>query len=104
MADVPTYSTLTKEFVEVIVTPRDSNADPTADVVKMAFMPGPAKPQVADWVTGSWRVGADSGKFYARGLIGPGAKVLTPGTYQVWVTFTDNPEVPAKPTGSIKIV
>ena len=103
MSGVLTLSTLTKRYVEVPVTSRDSTADPTGDVVKMAFMAPGVKPVPGDFVTGSWRVGT-SGKFYARALVGPGAKVLIPGTYTIWLTFTDNPEIPTDPVGTLKIV
>lgn len=90
-----TISTLSREQVEIPITARDDSADPTGDVVSMAFIIGPAKPQAGDFHTGSWRVG-DSGTFYARCLIGPTAVALTPGTYAIWLKFTDNPEAPVK--------
>ena len=102
MAATLTLSTLTKEFVEVPISARDDTIDPTGDVVQLAFMAS-GKPTAPDWVTGSWRTG-DSGTFYARALVGPGAKVLAPGVYTVWVKFTDNPEIPARNVGYLKIV
>lgn len=94
-------STLTTEFVEVGLTFRDDDPDPTGDVVAMAFIVGTANPAGGDWVTGSWRTGL-SGKHYAQCLIGPGAaKQLPAGTYRVWMKFTDNPEAPARPVGQL---
>lgn len=96
-------STLSAEYVEVPIIARDDASDPTADVVKMAFMVGVAKPAGGDWVTGSWRTGL-SGTHYARAMVGPGFKVLGPGKYIIWVTFVDNPEVPAREAGYLTIV
>ena len=96
-------STLSKKFVEVPVRPKDSAANPTSDVVALAFIEGPGKPAGGDFVTGVWRTGS-SGTFYAGALIGPGStKVLTPGRYSIWVKFTDNPEVPVDPAGYVII-
>lgn len=66
--------------------------NPTADVVKMAFMSSTAAPSVSDWKTASWNtVGA--GQYQIQCLIGPGGVIqLTPGYWYVWVQITDNPE------------
>jgi hypothetical protein len=100
-----TISSLSRVMVQVPVTARlngSPNYDPTGDVVAMAFIPGPAKPDGDDWHVGSW--GTDPGPTYlAQCLVGPDAVELTPGTYQIWVKVTDAPEQPVMQAGQLVI-
>ncbi|MBX6382166.1 MAG: hypothetical protein IRZ07_04200 [Microbispora sp.] len=93
----PRISSLSKEYVQVFV--RGATGDET---VQMAFIRG-AEPTESDWIPAEWAnitpQGAD-----AQALIGPGgAKVLTEGTYQVWVRITTALEVPVLHAGPIII-
>lgn len=98
-----TLPTLSTEYIEVRVRPRDSTADPTTSVPVVALIIGPAKPVNGDWFSGSWRTGL-SGAFYLRGLIGPaGTKSFTPGRYAMWIKFTGSPEIPARNVGIVII-
>lgn len=92
-------------MVQVPITARlngSPNYDPTGDAVQLAFIAGTAKPTDADWRPGTW--GIDPGPTYlAQCLVGPNAVVLAPGTYQVWVKVTDNPEQPVLMAGQLVI-
>jgi hypothetical protein len=97
-------SVLDLEYVEVPVafTIQGVVQNPTADAVQLAFPSAGVDPVAGDWVTGSWEAGGPP--YVARALVGPGAKVLGKGNYDVWVKVTDSPEVPVKKSGFLKIV
>lgn len=97
-------STIDLEFVKVPVSFKENGVfqDPTADLVQMAFMAAGSTPGALDWVNASWETAGS--RYLARALVGPTAKVLTVGTYIVWVKITDSPEIPAKKApGFLKI-
>lgn len=101
-----TFSSLATMQVQVPITARvngDLSYDPTGDAVQMAFIIGAAKPAAADWHAGTWTT--DPGPEYlAQCLVGPnGGVVLDPGTYQIWVKITDNPEQPVIQAGQLVI-
>lgn len=84
--------------------------DPTADVVQFGFVT--AAPNTgtspSTWVTGSWSTVTPAGSaasYVARCLIGPAnsGNVLAVGQWWVWIKVTDNPEVPAKPVGTLTV-
>ena len=94
-------STLALEYVRSAVA-RDDASDPTGDVVKLAFMSTTANPGSGDWKTSDWET--VSGIYYARCLVGPGGTVtLTAGDYHVWVKVTDNPEIPVRKAGILRM-
>jgi len=106
---VATQSVLSTRYcqVRVLATLPDGSAyNPTADTVKMAFMPKPPDnvPGTSDWHSGSWAV-AGNGAYFAQCLVGPtnGGVSLTEGEYTVWIQILDNPEVPTEPVGTLTI-
>jgi hypothetical protein len=77
--------------------------NPTADVVKMAFMQADTKPQTSDWKTGGWDT-APGPTYLAQCLVGPNGGVsLAVGVYTVWVQITDNPEQPTQSVGTLTV-
>ena len=90
---------LVPALVEAIVAGAPYN--PTGDQVAFAFTTPGTSPMGAQWWPGSWdsTSPAGGGSWYtALCLVGPGGTVqLAPGSYQVWVKVTDNPEVPVLP-------
>jgi hypothetical protein len=102
-ADI-TISSLSTEYVQVPVqaTIMGVPYNPTADAVSLAFVVGNAYPTL--WYAGSW-VTTAQGNYLAQTLIGPanGGTVLAPGTYNIYVKITDNPEVPVIPSGSVTV-
>ena len=103
-ADV-TISSQSTEYVQVPIqaTIAGLPANPSGDAVALSFVPAGVNAP-GTFNPGSWDVTAQ-GIFLAQCLVGPGAGgvVLAPGTYQVWVRVTDNPEVPIKPAGTLTI-
>lgn len=94
-------SVSSREYVRVSVaaTEAGTTVDPTADVVSMAFVVANAAPLSGDFQSATWETDTSRGTptYYARCLVGPGGVVtLTIGLYDVWVKFTDNPEVPVR--------
>lgn len=75
--------------------------NPTTDVVQFAFTAFNVSPTA--WSTGSWDPGGPP--YSARILVGPanGGVVLVPGSYEVWIKITDNPEVPVIQVGNLDI-
>jgi hypothetical protein len=74
--------------------------------VQIAFKDGATEPSGGDWLNGEWQDAGTtvSGKFVrtARILAGPaGTYVPSVGTKTVWYKFSDTPETPARPAGSI---
>jgi hypothetical protein len=106
LAPVLTISSLSTEYVQVPVSAVVSGGivDPTSDPVQFAFMVT-GNPSTGDWHTGSWTTIAPT-TYIAQILVGPGngGVVLTAGsTYAIWVKVTDNPEVPVRQVGLLKI-
>lgn len=96
-------SVVSKEFVEVPVIAR---ADPTTDVIKMAFVAEGTVPDLlTDFNTGSWDPDDPVENAYiARCLVGPGGTVeLDAGVYDVYVWIVDSPESPALFAGKLKV-
>lgn len=88
------------QFVQATVTPIVGGVpyNPTADTVEMTFIPPGTSAVGAQWFTGEWAssesVGG-GGSYLAQCLVGPGGTTqLAPGSYQVCVRVTDNPEIP----------
>jgi hypothetical protein len=76
--------------------------DPTHDVVEFAFTATDDLDN-AVWFTGDWET-TDHGKYFARCLVGPdGDAELDPGVFKVWVRVTDNPEIPVRFAGNVKV-
>jgi hypothetical protein len=95
-------SSTSLEYVKVEVT-RDDGSNPTADTVKMAFMPDGETPSAGDFKTSDWQTIGD--RYYIRCLIGPGGQItLTAGFWVVWVKITDNPEIPIKRVNFIEVI
>ena len=99
-------STLSTELVRVPVA-RDDATDPTADVIWMAFVQGSGNPSSGDWIPASWETVTISNvtTYYTAVLVGPqnGAKVLAAGEWRVWVKITDNPEIPVRYAGILRV-
>jgi len=95
----------TVEYYPVRVRPKKAGVpyDPTADPVLFQFVPKGASLDPDEWVTGIWETDAD-GEFWALCLVGTGgAAVLPVGTYTVYVSVTDSPEVPQDRVGTLKL-
>jgi hypothetical protein len=106
LAPVLTISSLSTEYVQapISATAAGVPVDPTSDQVQFAFM-ATSSPGVSDWHVGSWETIAPN-TYLAQCLVGPGSGgiVLPAGaTYQIWVKVTDNPEVPVRQVGLLKI-
>lgn len=104
-----TQSVLSTRYCQVrtqVTNPDGSSYNPTADTVKMAFMPQPPGnvPGAGDWHAAAW-VTIGNGAYAAQCLVGPANSgvVLAEGVYDVWVQVTDNPEVPTEPVGTLTI-
>ncbi len=92
-------SSLSKEFVEAYVF---SDTDPTGLAVSFAFPVTDGAP--SSTVSGQWDpTGWVDGRAIAQCLVGPGANVLAVGNYDVYVKWTDSPEVPLILTGQLEI-
>ena len=101
-------SALDKKYVLVPVSIKadGEDFDPTADVVRMAFLSDmTASPGDSDWKTASWEDGGGTvNVYYARCLVGPsGAVTLTANDYAVWVKITDNPEIVVQKVDTLTI-
>ncbi len=77
-------------------------ANPTADVVKAAFIANAnAKPAAGDWKTAGWDQNVIGG-YVAQVLVGTGGAVtLTPGEYYAWVQLTDGAEIVVRQVGQL---
>jgi len=99
-------SALSRQYIQVPVTEVVSwlPADPTSNLVYMAFKLGRNPPADVDWVAGSWQTSSVNGQYFAQCLIGPGTgTVLTQGEWAVWLKITADPEQPIIQTGTIAI-
>jgi hypothetical protein len=76
------------------------NYNPTADVVKMAFIAPNVKPAASDWQLGSWTTNPGP-EYMAQCLVGPGSGgfVVAVGVWAIWVMVIDNPEIFIPPGG-----
>ncbi len=104
-----TLSRLSKEYVRVAVAAEEAGAavNPTLDVVQMAFTLNDAEPVAGDWKAATWETDASTtpATYYARCLVGPaGTVVLGAGIYAVSVKVTDNPEVPVRKAGYVRVI
>ena len=88
-----TISVLSTQYIQIPVTATLDGAsyDPTGDMVSFAFTTIGASPGPGDWNGGRW---VTSNGYLAQILIGPRnyGVALPVGTYQIWVSVTDNPE------------
>lgn len=103
---VLTLSMLSLEYVRVRVsaTVAGSPVNPTGDPVQMAFITPGAVPGPGDWNTAGWDTAPTGGVYTAQCLIGPGGTITLPaGVYAVWVKITDNPEIPVRQAGAIRL-
>jgi hypothetical protein len=105
-------SDLSTEYIKAKVTATvGGNAayDPTADAVFFAFVERESEPTNSDWVVGSWETETlvtPNGTVHiyrALGLIGPAAKSLARGLYDVYVKIVDNPEQPVRNVGILEV-
>lgn len=104
-------SSLTTEYIRVqVVAEKDGvTANPTGDVVQLAFPSRSVNPITADWNDAVWETVVDpvSGvpSYYAKCLVGPsgGAIALPVGKYDVWVRVTDSPEIPTLKAGELLV-
>lgn len=102
---------ISTEYVHVPISATSAGVDidPTGDQVKMAFVTQGITPAPADFKTGSWvqDVSTVPTTHYARTLVGPGPGgviTLAPGLYDVYVSVTDNPELPIKKAGPMRVI
>jgi hypothetical protein len=102
-----TKSRLDTSYVQVPVQAivNGANYDPTGDVVQFAFMSNWALPADSNWTTGTWSDSTAPGIYLAQCLVGPanGALDLDVGVYTIWLTITDQPEVPVLNAGTLTI-
>lgn len=106
MAPVLTMSNLSTEYVQVPVSAVVSTGivNPTSDQVQFAFVVS-GDPAPGDWHSGSWET-IPPGTYLAQCLVGPGTggvPLSAGATYEIWVKITDNPEVPVRQVGLLKI-
>lgn len=97
-------SSLSTEYIKVPVTATVSGVaiNPTTDTVQFAFTAADVNPVLADWKSGTWET--SGGVYYARCLVGPaGTVTLAAGDYWVWLKVTDNPEVPVRAVGALRV-
>lgn len=95
---------MSREYLPVqIVAEKNGNTyNPTGDTVQIAVPVKNVEPVSGDWINGGWTT--EGTNYFARVVIGPGGdKVLTPGTYDVYVKITDSPEVPVIVAGKLII-
>ncbi|SRR5260221_9981483 len=103
-------SALSTEQIRVPIGATNAGAvvDPTADTVQLAFIAEGSTPASGDWKTGSWETDATTTPvtYFARALVGPSGGVITlaANTYDVFVKITDNPEVPVKKAGPMRVI
>jgi hypothetical protein len=102
-------SSLSNEYVRVQIqaTSAGSAVDPTADAVQLAFVLEGTTPVSGDWKAGTWEIDATTTPTtdYARALVGSaGVITLAAGTYDVFVKVSDNPEVPVKKAGPMRVI
>jgi hypothetical protein len=100
---------LEKESIEQMETTVTSTVDPTDDVVSWSFPVKGARPTA--WTAGTWKADATgvAGSFRAVSVsptVGAtGATVvLAAGTYDAYLKITDNPEVPVRRIGLVRVV
>jgi hypothetical protein len=105
------------EYVRVQVTATKNGLvyNPTSDTVMFCFTAVGQTPSVVApaswsagsiWVPGSWETVGTT--YVALGLVGPNVvppagTVLSVGTYSIWVSVQDNPELPSRPVGTLQI-
>lgn len=97
-------SALTLEYLRYPITARRDGADidPTGDAVAFAVVAARTEPVSGDWKVGEWEIDGDT--TYARVLVGPGGTItLTPERYDVWLRITDDPEIPVRKIGSLRV-
>ena len=97
-------STGTEEYVRVAISATKSGVayDPTGQTVEMSFVASGFGESVATaiWHTGVWTT--ESGVYYAMCLVGD-TFTLSAGTYAVFVRITDDPEIPIKHAGYLRV-
>lgn len=96
------------EYVRVQIQATNAGAavDPTSDGVLMAFVTEGTTPASGDFKTASWEIDTTTTPTsdYARALVGAGGVItLAAGVYDVWITVSDNPEVPVKKAGPVRV-
>lgn len=104
-----TISAASLEYVRVPVAATSAGAavNPTADVVKMAFIAPEATPAAGDLKAASWDTDPTTTPptYRAQCLVGPGGTItLAAGLYVVWVQVTDSPEIPLRPAGTLEVI
>lgn len=101
-------SSLSTEFVRVQVAATSSGVavDPTNDAAFIAFPLEGVSPVSGDWKSASWEIDSSQTPVtnYVRALVGSGGVALSAGTYDCWVKVSDNPEVPVKKAGSLRVI
>jgi hypothetical protein len=104
-------SHLSTDYVRVPVSGTDSGlpANPTVNgAPDLAFVAEGVTPSAGDWHAGEWETDATTSPatYLARTLVGPtaAAGALAPGTYAVWVRWTDVPEHPVLTAASTLLV
>ena len=95
-----TQSVLSTDYVQALV---QATADPTADVIQMAFPRKGALPVDADWLSASWI--NEGSPYICQVKVGPtgGAISLAAGLYDIWCSITTASENPVFRTGVLRI-
>jgi hypothetical protein len=107
MTAVVSASSLEYVRVPVAATVAGAPVNPTADVVKLAFITPGATPAAGDLKTASWDTDTTTTPttYRAQCLVGPGGTItLTAGLYVVWVQVVDNPEIVLRPAGILEVI
>jgi hypothetical protein len=83
----------------------DWDYNPTNDKVEFAFTDEGGPVDDTSWYNGSWEThGSAHPKYFALCLVGPsGTVTLSPGSYEIWVKITDNPEIPVEYAGILEV-
>jgi hypothetical protein len=105
---VISQSVLSRKFVRLSVGASGVSgpANPTGDVIAMAFTTGDALPGDDEWVDASWASTSprSDGRYIAQCLVGPGGTTtLAAGSYSIWLKIIDSPEIPCDPVGLLTI-
>lgn len=87
---IPATST---EYIGMTVT-GPAEVDLMDNIIEMAVVGAAAIPGNSDWVTPTLLTFRSQHVAQVQLLIGPGARVLTPGVYRLWARVWEAPETP----------
>jgi hypothetical protein len=101
---IVTVPASTLEYLPIWVRMKQNGAwlDPTSDPVETALTAQGVDPVGGDWVAGDWTTDSSCTphRFYARRTLNG----VAAGSYDVWCRITDDPEVPVRRCGTLKVI